>query len=112
ANAVVLRKIGNTLRESVYEQILWGIVILGVSKKWHFKVSPLEITYIPTGQKIIFRGADKPKKLKSSKLKKGYFKYIWYEELDEFFGMEEIRNINQTFMRGGEDFVVFYSYNP
>jgi len=112
ANAVVLRKVGNTLRESVYEQILWGIETLGVSEKWHAKISPLELTYIPTGQKIIFRGADKPKKLKSTKLKKGYFKYIWYEELDEFNGMEEIRNINQTFMRGGERFVVIYTYNP
>lgn len=112
ANAVVLRKVGNTLRESVYEQLLWGIETLGVSKKWHSKVSPLELTYIPTGQKIIFRGADKPKKLKSAKLQRGYFKYIWYEELDEFNGMEEIRNINQTFMRGGEKFIVFYTYNP
>lgn len=112
ANAVVLRKVGNTLRESVYEQLLWAIDTLGVTDLWRSKISPLELTYILTGQKIIFRGADKPKKLKSTKLKKGYFKYIWYEELDEFNGMEEIRTINQTFMRGGEKYVVFYTYNP
>ena len=46
--------------------------------------SPMEITYIPTGQKIIFRGADNPKKIKSTKVSKGYIKYIWYEEVDEF----------------------------
>lgn len=112
ANAVALRKVKDTLKESVYEQLLWAIDILKVSQYWRAKISPLELIYIPTGQKIIFRGADKPKKLKSAKLKKGYFKFIWYEELDEFNGMEEIRNINQTFMRGGEEFVVFYTYNP
>jgi len=112
ANAVGLRKIKDTLRESVYEQLLWAIDMLKVDQYWYAKTSPLEIIYIPTGQKIIFRGADKVKKLKSAKLKKGYFKFIWYEELDEFNGMEEIRNINQTFMRGGKYFIIFYSYNP
>jgi PBSX family phage terminase large subunit len=67
---------------------------------------------LPTGQKILFRGADKPKKIKSIKFSKGYCKFIWYEEVDEFAGMEEIRMINQSLMRGGSSFVVFYSYNP
>lgn len=80
--------------------------------KWHIPLSKLEITYKPTGQKILFRGADKPKKIKSTRVKKRYIKYIQYEELDEFFGPEEIRVINQSLMRGGEKFVVFYTYNP
>jgi PBSX family phage terminase large subunit len=112
ANAVCLRKVKDTLKDSVYEQIVWGIELLGVSEYWHQSVSPLELTYIPTGQKIKFRGADKPKKIKSIKFAKGYCKYIWYEELDEFSGMEEIRMINQSLMRGGKKFVVFYTYNP
>lgn len=112
ANAMVLRKVGLTLKESVYEQLLWAIEVLGVSQYWDAKISPLELTYIPTGQKILFRGADKPKKIKSTKLRKGYFRYIWYEEVDEFSGMEEIRMINQSLMRGGELFNVFHTYNP
>lgn len=60
----------------------------------------------------MFRGADKPQKLKSTKVSKGYIRYIWYEETAEFNGMEEIRTINQSLMRGGNDFNVFYSYNP
>ena len=112
ANAVVLRKIGNNLADSVFAQIIWAIEKLGVSQYWQVKKSPLELIYIPTGQQILFRGADDPKKIKSTKFKKGYCKYIWYEEVDEFFGMEEIRTINQTLMRGGKDFVVFYTYNP
>lgn len=112
ANAVALRKVGLYLKESVYEQLIWAIDVLGVTEYWHAKQSPLELIYTPTGQKILFRGADKPKKIKSTKLRKGYFKYIWYEETDEFNGMEEIRNINQSLMRGGREFVVFYTFNP
>lgn len=112
ANAVVLRKVKDTLKDSVYEQLTWAIDILQVSDYWHASISPLSLTYIPTGQQIKFRGADKPKKIKSIKFSRGYCKYIWYEELDEFSGMEEIRMINQSLLRGGERFIVFYSYNP
>ena len=112
ANAVVLRKISNTLKDSVFNQLLWAIEKLGVEQYWTITKSPLELTYIPYGNKILFRGSDDPQKLKSTKFRKGYCRYIWYEEVSEFFGMEEIRNINQTLMRGGETFNVFYSYNP
>ena len=112
ANCVALRKVGLNLKDSVYEQLEWAIKMLGVEQYWLSKLSPLELVYIPTGQRIIFRGADKPKKIKSTKFKSGYCKYIWYEEVDEFNGMEEIRTINQSLMRGGESFCVFYSYNP
>lgn len=112
ANALALRKVGAYLRDSVYEQLCWAIEALGVEKFWHSNISPLQLTYVPTGQKILFRGADDPSKIKSTKVSKGYIKYIWYEEVDGFNGMEEIRTINQSLMRGGEQFVVFYSFNP
>lgn len=112
ANACGLRKVKDTLKDSVYEQISWAIEALGVDAYWHKSISPLSFTYLPTGQKILFRGADNPKKIKSIKFARGYCKYIWYEELDEFNGPDEIRMINQSLMRGGKDFVVFYSYNP
>lgn len=112
ANAVVVRKVGLYLKDSVYEQLVWAIDKLGVSALWHCKLSPLELVYIPTGQRILFRGADKPKKLKSTKVHKGYIRYVWYEECDEFNGIEEIRTINQSLLRGGSRFTVFYTYNP
>lgn len=114
ANAVVLRKVGQTLQSSIYEQLQWAVSVLGVNAYWESKISPLEMKYIADGRsnKIIFRGADNPKKIKSIKFSKGYCKYIWYEEVDEFAGMEEIRTINQSLLRGGDSFVVFYSYNP
>lgn len=112
ANGAVIRKVGQYLRDSVFEQLLWAIEKLGVSHLWEAKVTTPELIFIPTGQKILFRGADKPRKLKSTKVAKGYIRYIWYEELDEFSGQDEIDTINQSLMRGGEVFSCFYSFNP
>lgn len=112
ANAVVLRKVKDTLNESVKDQLIWAIQALGVDDYWDMPETKLVLTYKPTGQEIRFRGADKPKKIKSMKFARGYTKFIWYEELDEFTSMEEIRMINQSLMRGGPKFIVFYSYNP
>lgn len=112
ANALVMRKVAVNLKDSVYEQLLWAIETLGVSHLWGAKLSPLQLIFKPTGQRVLFRGADEPKKIKSTKFRKGYCQYIWYEEADEFAGMQEIRTINQSLMRGGSTFFVFYSYNP
>lgn len=111
-NAVALRKVGLYLKDSVYEQLVWAIDKLGVSQLWEQRVSPMALIYLPTGQRILFRGADKPKKIKSTKASKGYIRYIWYEECDEFLGKDELDMINQSLMRGGDKFDVFYSYNP
>ena len=69
ANGVALRKVGVNLKDSVYEQLQWAIKVLGVDNYWQSKLSPLELVYIPTGQRIVFRGADKPKKIKSTKMR-------------------------------------------
>lgn len=111
-NAVIFRKVGTTLRESVYEQIAWGIDALGANDLWNSSLSPMQYTYKPTGQKIIFRGLDKAKKTKSIKIKRGYFKYLWFEELDEFAGIEEIRTVQQSVLRGGSQFIVYKTFNP
>lgn len=106
-NAVVIRRVKDTLRGSVYEQIQWAIYTLGVQNEWEIPESKLQMTYKPTGQVILFKGADKPKKLKSTKVSKGYIKYVWYEEVDEFEGMDKIRNVNQSLLRGGNTYNVF-----
>lgn len=111
-NAAIFRKVGTTLRESVYEQIAWGIDALGANDLWNSSLSPMQYTYKPTGQKIIFRGLDKAKKTKSIKIKRGYFKYLWFEELDEFAGIEEIRTVQQSVLRGGSQFIVYKTFNP
>lgn len=112
ANAIAMRKVGRFLEESVFEQLIWAIEMLAVSDKWKIRYSPLGLTYIPYGNRIIFRGADDPQKIKSVKLANGYFKYIWFEERAEFDGPEEERTILQSLMRGGSEYFVFYSWNP
>lgn len=112
ANAIVFRKYGTTLRESVFEQIAWAIDMLGVGHLWMAHLNPLSFTYLPTGQRVFFRGLDKAKKTKSIKVARGYFKYLWFEELDEFAGIEEIRTVQQSVLRGGDEFFVFKSFNP
>ncbi|MEE0404075.1 PBSX family phage terminase large subunit, partial [Megasphaera elsdenii] len=111
-HAVVLRKVGNTIKNSVYPQMQWGIDALGLTDKFHFKTSPHEIMYKKTGQKILFFGVDDPQKIKSIKLPFGYVGICWIEELDQFTGMEEIRNLNQSLLRGGPVFWEFCSFNP
>ncbi len=113
ANAIVYRKVAETLRESVFAQLVWAIGLLGVSEWFRLKLSPLEIEYIPTGQRILFRGSDRPEKSKGVKLVRGYFKYLWFEELTEFAGMRDIRTIKASILRGTEEqTLTFYSYNP
>lgn len=112
ANAVIFRKVGNTLRTSVYDQIGWAIDALELTDKWHGTVSPMQYTYLPTGQQIKFFGMDDPRKLKSIKCRHGYFKFVWYEELDEFSGDKEIRSVQQSVARGSGDIITFKSFNP
>lgn len=112
ANALVYRQVGNTVGESVFEQMLWAIDMLGLTAFFKARQKPYELTYTPTGQRILFRGADDPMKSKSIKLRKGYIKFLWFEEWTEFRGMEDIRVIRQSVKRGLDKAVTFYSYNP
>ena len=115
--AVVLRKVKDTLKDSVFAQLEWAIDTLdetypGLKDRWKLTKSPLEMTNLKTGQVIYFRGADDYGKIKSLKTPKDmYVGITWYEEYDQFAGMMEVRKINQSLIRGGDDFIQFYSYN-
>lgn len=111
-HAIVFRKTGNTLRDSVYYQVQTAVAMLGLTNEFQFYVNPMRAVYKRTGQTIVFRGVDDKMKLKSLKAPFGYFAITWLEETDTFHGMEEIRNIIQSCMRGGSKFWIFMSYNP
>lgn len=115
-NALVIRKVGNTLSESVFEQLLWAIDYLGVTKEWKVIKSPLGLTYLPRGNKIIFRGADEPAKIKSIKTSKFPITHLWIEELAEFKNEEEVDTIVNSVLRAelpdGLKYSIFFSYNP
>ena len=111
-HAVVCRKVGNTIKDSVYNKIKWAIGKQEFTEEFDSKLSPLEITLKATGQKIFFRGADDKDKIKSINPEFGYIGILWFEELDQFAGSEEIRSIEQSAIRGGELAWIFKSFNP
>lgn len=111
-HACVFRRVGNTLRTTVYAQICWAIAALGLTKKFKCTTTPMECTYLPTGQKIMFFGLDDPGKVKSIKVTFGHIGIDWFEELDQFDGPEQIRNVEQSTLRGGEFSFTFKSFNP
>lgn len=110
-NALVLRKTAKSLRNSVFEQIRWAVDKLELSHLFRFTVSPMQAVYTPTNQVILFSGVDDPTRLKSLKVKSGYFAVTWFEESAEF-SSEETENVKLTTMRGGDKFYIFDSFNP
>lgn len=111
-HAAVFRQVGNTMRDTVYNQLQWAIRTLGLEGEWKYTTNPLEITNVITGQKIFFRGADNPDKIKSLKPPFGHVGVAWFEELDQFHGEEAVRKIEQSVVRGGDDIIKFKSFNP
>ena len=85
---------------------------MGLQDFFRFTVSPLEITYLPTSQKILFFGLDDPAKVKSVKVPFGYIAFLWFEEYDQFSSPDEIRSIEQSILRGGDLSLTFKTFNP
>ena len=83
ANLLVVRKTYRTIKDSCFTQLKWAVKRLGVEPWWKFTESPLEATYIPTGQKIYFRGLDDPLKTTSITVDTGYLCWLWIEEAYE-----------------------------
>ena len=110
-HAVVLRRVGATLRTSVYPQVLWAVEAMGLKSRFKCSLSPLECQYLPTGQKILFLGMDDPGKLKSLKMPFGYAGILWFEELDQFTE-EQVRSAEQSLLRGGRFSLTLKSFNP
>ena len=112
-HAICFRKIANTIQTSIFPQVTWGIYHLGLEKLFHIpKTYSTPITYLPTGQQILFMGLDDPMKVKSVKLPFGYIGITWFEELDQYAGENELRTVTQSTMRGGDKFWDFRTFNP
>lgn len=115
-NTICFRKVGETLRKSVYEQIKWAIKFLGVEEYFEYKLSPLEIIYKERGNKFIFMGVDDPQKSKSIKEAQFPVARYWFEELAEFKNEDEVETVLNSIFRGklekGLIYKGFFSYNP
>ena len=97
SNVVVIRANENTLRDSVYEQCKWAINQLGATDDFRFMRSPLEIVYKPTGQRIIFKGANNPQSITSIKVSYGVIDTVWYEEAFQLSSEKQFNMISLSF---------------
>lgn len=112
ANCVAYRLVADTLADSVKASFAWAIDTLGWSEFWEIPKARNVITRKSTGQRIIMRGLDDPLKSKSIRPRKGYFKYLWFEEGAEYNSLEDLESVTQSVLRGGNKFVQFVTFNP
>jgi len=82
ANLLVIRRYSNTNKQSTYTDLKWATNQLGVTHLFKFNESLPEITYKPTGQKILFRGLDDPLKITSITVDKGLLCWAWFNTSD------------------------------
>lgn len=100
SNILVVRAVMNTHRDSTFAQLKWAEEKLGVAHLFKNNLSPLEITYIPTGQKILFRGFDDVLKLASTTVEKGYLCWVWIEEAFEIESEADFEKLDLSVPRG------------
>jgi len=96
ANTLVLRKVFKDHKDSTYAQLKWAIRRLKVEHLWVAKLSPLEIIYKPTGQKIMFRGLDDPMSVTSITVETGYLCWAWFEEAYQIMNEDDFDKIDMS----------------
>lgn len=116
SNLLVVRAVFNTHKDSTFAQLKWAQEKLGVSHLWHNTISPLEMTYLPTGQKILFRGFDDVLKLASTTVSKGYLCWVWLEEAFEIDSEADFDKLDLSVPRGNVPVPLFkqatLTFNP
>ena len=115
ANTLIIRRVFNTHKDSTYTQLKWASNVLGVSHLWKFSKSPLEATYIPTGQKILFRGLDDPMSITSITVEHGHLCWCWFEEAFQVMNEDDFNKVDMS-IRGelpkGYFKQITLSFNP
>ena len=115
ANTLIIRRVFNTHKDSTYTQLKWASNVLKVSHLWKFSKSPLEATYIPTGQKILFRGLDDPMSITSITVEHGHLCWCWFEEAFQIMNEDDFNKVDMS-IRGelpkGYFKQITLSFNP
>lgn len=114
ANLLVIRKVFKDHKDSTYAQLKWAINQLQVAHLWDAKLSPLEIIYKPTGQKIMFRGLDSPMSVTSIVVEKGYLSWAWFEEAFQVINEDDFNKIDMSIRgdTGGLFKQITLTFNP
>ena len=116
ANTLVIRKVMDAHRSSTFSQLLWAIEKLHAGRWWKATKTPMELTYIPTGQKILFRGMDDVLKLASITVPKGFLCWTWIEEAFEIAKEDDFDKLDLSVPRGAVPAPLFkqatLTFNP
>lgn len=96
ANTLVIRRVFNTHKDSTWTQLKWATNNLNVAHLWQFSKSPLEATYLPTGQKILFRGLDDPMSITSITVEIGYLCWCWFEEAFQIMDEDSFNKVDMS----------------
>ena len=100
SNLLVVRNVHRTHADSTYAQLRWAIRRLRVEHLWRAVREPLELIYLPTGQRILFRGMDNVEKLASTTVERGYLCWVWIEEAFEIAGEADFDKLDLSVPRG------------
>ena len=116
ANLLVVRRFSNTNKQSTYTDLRWATNRLGVKHLFKFNDSLPEITYKPTGQKILFRGLDDPLKITSITVENGILCWAWFEEAYQIETFDKFSTVVES-IRGSIDDSEFFkqitvTFNP
>lgn len=115
-NLLVIRAVMNTHRNSTFAVLSWAQRRFGVEHLWKNTLSPPEMTYLPTGQKILFRGMDDVLKLAGLTVERGFINYVWVEEAFEIGKEEDFDKLDLTVPRGKVEGGIFkqttITFNP
>ena len=96
ANALCVRRYSNTLRDSVYSDLKWAIHKLKMDNEFLCTVSPMQITHVVTGQKILFRGLDDGLKITSISVDYGVLCFVWIEEAYEISNEDDFNKLDMS----------------
>lgn len=115
SNLLVIRRVFNTLRNSCRADLIWAINRLKVNHLWKIPKGEHTLTYLPTGQQILFAGLDDPLKLTSITVAQGYLNFVWIEEAFQIEKQEMFETLEES-IRGILPSHLFHqitlSFNP
>lgn len=95
-NLLVIRRYFNTHLNSTFSQLKWAIKKLGVEHLWKVSKSPLQLTYIESGQVILFRGLDEPDSITSITVEEGHLCWVWIEEAFQCANEEAFNKLDMS----------------
>ena len=105
-NTLVMRKVGASIKDSIYQDFVTAASQLGISKMFKFSDGVKTIKCLTNGARIVFKGLDDSEKIKGL----SSFKRVVMDEWSEF-DEEDFKQIRLR-LRGMEGQQIICTFNP